>query len=155
MATLHLMVGLPCAGKTTMAGQLERNLPALRLNLDEVHIQLYGQDAEDPEHDSRHVLIESMLWKIGRRALELGSDVILDYGFWARDEREDYRAQAKIIGAASELHFLDVPEDQLLSRLRQRNMEVSEKSFFIPEESMGPWMQQFERPDAEELMRRE
>ena len=81
MATLHLMVGLPCSGKTTLAQKLEQELPALRLNLDEWHIRLFGQDAEDPEHDARHSLIEALLWKIARRALELGTNVILDYGF--------------------------------------------------------------------------
>ena len=34
MATLHLMVGLPCSGKTTEARRLERELGALRLTPD-------------------------------------------------------------------------------------------------------------------------
>ena len=107
MATLHLMVGLPCSGKTTLAQKLEHELPALRLNLDEWHIRLFGQDAEEPEHDARHSLIEAMLWNIASRALELGTNVILDYGFWALEEREDYRLRAKQLGAGSEVHYLD------------------------------------------------
>src|SRR5690242_5394045 len=121
MATLHLMVGLPCAGKTTLAQRLEHELPALRLTLDEWHIHLYGQDAEDPEHDARHSLIEAMLWKVASRALALGTNVILDFGFWAREEREDYRSRAKQLGASSEVHFLDVPPEELLRRLLHRN----------------------------------
>ncbi|MCB9148888.1 MAG: AAA family ATPase [Caldilineaceae bacterium] len=62
MATLHLMVGLPCSGKTTLAQKLEHELPALRLNTDEWHIRLFGQDAEDSEHDARHSPIETLLW---------------------------------------------------------------------------------------------
>ena len=31
MPMLHLICGLPCAGKTTLAKQLERDVPALRL----------------------------------------------------------------------------------------------------------------------------
>ena len=102
------MVGLPCSGKTTLAHKLEQDLPALRLALDECHIQLFGQDAEEPEHDSRHRQIEAMLWNIASRVLGLGMNVILDYGFWAREEREDYRARARRLGAGSEVHFLDV-----------------------------------------------
>jgi len=41
MAALHLLVRLPCAGKTTLAQKLEHELPALRLTLDERHIHLY------------------------------------------------------------------------------------------------------------------
>jgi predicted kinase len=35
MVTLHLMVGLPCSGKTTLARTLEHERSALRLTPDE------------------------------------------------------------------------------------------------------------------------
>jgi predicted kinase len=155
MATLHLMVGLPCSGKTTLAKRLEVELPALRLSVDEWHIPLFGQDAEHPEHDARHSLIESMLWRVASRALVLGVDVVLDYGLWAREEREDYRARAQRLGAASELHFQDVPADELIRRLAIRNSQRSQESFVIAEAAMGPWIAFFQRPTPDELERRE
>ncbi|HSL42658.1 MAG TPA: AAA family ATPase [Anaerolineales bacterium] len=155
MATLHLMVGLPCSGKTTLAQKLEHELPALRLTLDEWHIRFFGQDAEEPEHDARHRLIEAILWNIARRALELGTNVILDYGFWAREEREEYRLRAKQLGASSEVHYLDVPADELLRRLEKRNSRPSEESFLISEEAMKPWIAFFQKPTLDELERRE
>jgi predicted kinase len=155
MATLHLMVGLPCSGKTTLAQKLERELPALRLNLDEWHIRLFGQDAEEPEHDTRHRLIETLLWNIASRTLELGTNVILDYGLWAREEREDYRLRARQLGASSEIHYLDVPEDELLRRLEKRNSQPSQESFLISKEAMKPWIAFFQKPTADELARRE
>ena len=155
MATLHLMVGLPCSGKTTLAQKLEQELPALRLTPDEWQIRLFGQDAEEPEHDARHSLIEAILWNIASRALELGTNVILDYGFWAREEREDYRLRAKQLGAGSEVHYLDVPEDELLRRLEKRNSRPSQESFHISQEAMKPWMAFFQKPTLDELERRE
>lgn len=155
MATLHLMVGLPCSGKTTLAKKLEYERSALRLTPDEWQIGLFGQDAKEPEHDARHGFIEAMLWKIARRALELGTNVILDYGFWARKEREDYRLRAKRLGAGSEVHFLDAPEEELLRRLAVRNAQPSQESFHISEESMKPWIAFFQKPTSDELERRE
>ena len=154
MATLHLMVGLPCSGKTTLAKQLEREQSALRLTTDEWHVRLFGQDAEHPDHDARHGLIEAMLWNIASRALELGTNVILDFGFWARDEREDYRARARQLGASSEVHFLDVPAEELLERLVVRNAQASQTTFHIPEAMMRPWLAIFQRPTPDELERR-
>ena len=155
MATLYLMVGLPCSGKTTLAQKLEREKSALRLTTDEWHVRLFGQDAKEPEHDARHSLIEAMLWNIASRALELGTNVILDFGFWAREEREDYRLRAKQLGASSEVHFLDVAEAELLRRLAMRNSQPSQASFYIPEEMMKPWIGFFQKPTPDELVRRE
>lgn len=152
--TLHLMVGLPCAGKTTRAKQLEQELPALRLNLDAWHIQLFGQDADAPEHDARHSQIEAMLWPIASRTLELGISVILDYGLWAREEREDYRARARALGVTSQIHYLEVAEEALLDRLRKRNAEAPPESFIIDEASLISWFAMFEAPGPDELQPR-
>jgi predicted kinase len=149
------MVGLPCSGKTTLAQKLESEQSALRLTPDEWQVRLFGQDAEEPEHDVRHTLIETMLWNIASRALALGTNVILDFGFWAREEREDFRLRAKQLGASSEVHFLDVSEDEMMRRLSVRNSQPSQESFHIPEDTMKPWIAFLQRPTADELERRE
>ena len=151
MATLHLMVGLPCSGKTTLARRLAWERSALLLSPDPWQLGLFGQDAEEPEHDARHDLIEAMLWEMAERVLALGTSVILDFGFWSREEREDFRARAKRLGASSELHYLDVPEEELLRRLADRNAQRSLGSFRITAEMMRPWMALFEPPTPDEL----
>jgi predicted kinase len=149
------MVGLPFSGKTTLARKLEYECSALRLTTDEWHVRLFGQDALEPEHDARHSLIEAMLWNIASRALELGVNVILDFGFWAREEREDFRSRAKELGASSEVHFLDVSEEELLRRLDVRNSQSSQDYFFISAEMIKPWIAFFQKPTPDELERRE
>ena len=132
VATLHLMVGLPCSGKTTLVRKLEYERWALRLTPDEWQLRLFGQDAEEPEHNARHALIEALLWEVASRALVLGANVILDFGFWAREEREDYRSRAKQLGASSEVHFLDVSDEELLRRLVRRNAQLSPMASISP-----------------------
>jgi predicted kinase len=87
--------------------------------------------------------------------LYLGTNVILDFGFWAREEREDFRLRAKQLGASSEVHFLDVSEDELMRRIAARNAQDSEEYFHIPQETMKPWIAFFQRPTLDELERRE
>ena len=154
MATLHLICGLPCAGKTTLARRLEVEYSALRLTPDEWHLRLFGDDFGNAEHDARHDLIETLQWNVAARVLALGVDVILDFGFWAQSEREDYRLRTAQIGAGSEVHFLNVPEEELLARLAIRNAQTLSDTFFIPEESLRAWMVLFQTPTAEELLRR-
>ncbi len=148
MATLHLMVGLPCSGKTILARQIENEQSALRLTPDEWQVTLFGQDAAEPEHDARHSLIEAMLWDLAARLLVLGTSVILDYGFWAREEREDFRARAEKLGASSEVHFLDVSEEELLRRLAARNSETPPGAFRISVAMMKRYITVFQAPTA-------
>jgi predicted kinase len=42
MATIILLCGLPGSGKTTLAQNLERERPALRLSEDDWMVQLFG-----------------------------------------------------------------------------------------------------------------
>ena len=155
MATLHLMVGLPCSGKTTLARQLEIERSALRLTPDEWHLRLFGQDVMEPAHNARHDLIEALLWDLAARALVLGTNVILDFGFWSREEREDFRSRAKRLGASSEVHFLEVTKEELLRRSAARNMERTDGVFHIPVELMRSWLTLFQAPTPDELVRRD
>jgi predicted kinase len=148
------MVGLPCSGKTTLARTLEQQHSALRLTPDEWQVRLFGQDAADPQHDARHSLIEALQWEVAERALALGIDVILDFGFWAREEREDFRSRAKQLGASSEVHFLDVSRPELLRRLAERNAAPG-LAFHITDEMMEPWIESFQKPGPDELQRRD
>lgn len=150
MAILHLMVGLPCAGKTTHARELEQRYAALRLTPDEWHQRLFGDDVEDSAHDARHAAIEGLLWGIAERALILGVDVIRDFGFWSRIECEDYRARAQRIGAGSVIHYLDVAEHVLFERLAIRNAGCPAGTAWIPEAHLRRWLPLFEPPTEEE-----
>jgi predicted kinase len=85
MPTLHLMVGLPCSGKTTLAKKLQQELPAMRLTPDEWMARVVG----DGYDEAKRAIVEAMLWEIAAQGLQLGINVILDYGFWARVERDD------------------------------------------------------------------
>ena len=137
--------------KTTLARQLEFERSALRLTPDEWQIRLFGQDAAEPEHNARHDLIEALLWEVAARVLVLGTSVILDFGFWAREEREDFRSRAKRLGASSEVHFLNVSEEELLRRLAARNAQPSDRVFHLSEELLRPWIAFFQAPTPDEL----
>ncbi|HEX8229506.1 MAG TPA: AAA family ATPase [Chloroflexia bacterium] len=149
--TLHLMVGLPCSGKTTLARQLERKYSALRFTPDEWHVRLYGQDAAEDEHDARHDLIEAIQWDVAARALALGVDVILDFGCWVRVQRDEFRLRAEQLGTDFKMHYLDTPKPVLLSRLVARNANLPSGTFYIAETALEEWFSIFEPPFTEEL----
>lgn len=158
MATLHLMVGLPGSGKTTLARRLETKYSALLLSVDEWHIRLFGGDIHDDsdesdfsKHDARHEAIESLLREVAARVLVLGVDVILDFGFWARSERDELRARARELGADCRIHLTEVSEELLLERIKARNARLPPATFHIPEGKLEEWVRRFEPPSSDEL----
>lgn len=151
MATLHLMVGLPCSGKTTLAKRIEHEANALRLTPDEWITDMLGDDPPRNVLDASRDPVETALWALAQAALELGIDVVLDFGFWSRTERDAFRAGAQHIGAHTETHFLDASLDELLTRLDARNRHRPAGTFVIDEASMRHWHARFEPPTADEL----
>jgi predicted kinase len=142
---------LPCSGKTTLAKQIEHDRAALRLTPDEWIIRLFGNDLSLAALDAARDPVETALWDLAARVLVLGLDVILDFGFWSRSERDEFRARAKQLGARSELYFLDVPEEMLLIRLTERNSQLPPGTFWIDETRLRLWSSWFEPPTPDEL----
>lgn len=150
--TLFLLVGLPGAGKTTLARQLEREHAALRLTPDDWMKPLFGAGDMDGK---RAILEHDLLWSVAERVLSLGVNVVLDYGLWSPEERELYRARAQALGARAELHVLDLPLEHLWRRLEARNALAPHhpQTFVVSREELLEWNGWFQRPSAEELAR--
>jgi predicted kinase len=140
---LIVVCGLPGSGKTTHAKQLERELRAIRLCPDE-WITALGTGLWQSDFRGR---IEELQWKLAQDLLALGHTIVIEWGTWARSERDRLREGARALGAAVELHFLDVPLDVLLDRIRLRNMENPP----ITLDDLTKWDGKLQRPGAEEM----
>lgn len=151
-ATLFLTCGLPGSGKTTLARRLEREHSALRLTADEWLRDLHPELTE-PELDTIRDRVERLQWATALRVLALGVDVVLDWGLWAREERDHYRSEARTVGARVVLCLLEPSRQELLDRLRPRNAAPEAGVFRVTDEEFE-WAWAFfqrERPTAEEL----
>ncbi|MGH6956788.1 MAG: AAA family ATPase [Caulobacteraceae bacterium] len=150
--TLYLTCGLPGSGKTTLAKRLEREVPALRLTADEWLHELYpGISTEEAETGPCRRRVEPLQWATALRALELGCSVVLDWGVWAREERDFYRSRACEAGARVVLCLLDPPVDELWDRLSRRNGDRPFGAFEITKAALLRWSELFQRPTTEEL----
>jgi len=112
MPTLHLICGLPGSGKSTLAKKLASEHPALRLTPDEWMARIVG----DGYDEKKRAVIEAIQLEIAQQVLQLDIDVILESGFWSRKERDELRANAKALGAATKLYFLPHPQELRTAR---------------------------------------
>ncbi|MDX1932976.1 MAG: ATP-binding protein [Capsulimonadales bacterium] len=150
MATLLLICGLPGAGKTTLARRLERERPALRLCPDEWILAILRDPNDVTERDRLRSPVEAVQWELAKNALMLGNDVILEWGFWSRAERRQFRDEAVAIGAKTELYYLEVEKAELWRRLTDRNARRPPGTFPVAEAEFELWHSWFEPPGNEE-----
>src|SRR5947209_14574516 len=93
-ARLVLICGLPASGKSTLARELAPKLRAIRLDKDAWATQL-GADVWD---EAFRVRLEQQLWALSQDLLAHGVSVILEWGHWARVERDEKRQGARALG---------------------------------------------------------
>ena len=140
---LIIVCGLPGSGKTTLAKALESRLRAVRFSPDEwmeaLSLNLYDEGSRGK--------IEALQWKLSQELLAFGLLVIIEWGTWGRSERETLRLGARALGAAVELHYLSVPEDDLFNRIQRRRMENPP----IKRETLARWFELFQVPTPEEM----
>jgi len=150
VATLFITCGVPGAGKTTLARTLEREHNALRLTPDEWLCELFPELRSGVDPTTR-AAIEALHWATALRALEIGTNVVLDFGLWAREERDRFRSEAQAAGARVVLCFLEPSREELVRRLERRNADQPAGTFLIAEQLLNDALERFERPTPDEV----
>lgn len=153
MSNLHLICGMSGAGKTTLAKKLESNMRAVRLCGDEF-ISVLVKDKNDKEElDRLRNPTEEIMWSLTKKLLDFGVSVILDNGFWSKEERFNYLEEAKKINSSIKvfLHYMDLPINLIWDRINQRNQLLPHDCFHINRDELNQWMRWFVPPDQEEI----
>lgn len=146
MSRVIFMCGPAGSGKSTAARQLE----------DEGMIRLsFDQEAWDrglrtmPLDNGHHDSIEAELRK---RLVELVSqdrDVVLDFSFWSRRFRDDWRALLQRLGVIPETIYLATDRRTCLARVEHRREEHGD-DFALDPAVAAEYFDHFEVPSAAE-----
>ena len=143
MATAHLLFGYLGSGKTTFAKHLEVEHKAVRFTPDEWMARLFGENPPEESFPEKAEAILELLQRLWTRCLSLGVDVVLDYGFWRRKERDEARAAAERVGASACLYRLECPDDEARRRIDARN-HADDRSLYIAPATYDALWRRFE-----------
>ena len=86
-ATAFLIHGYLGAGKTTLARRIEVEQAAIRLTHDEWMRSLYGDDPPETHFSEYAKRVSGVMETVWTRCVALKMNVVLDFGFWKRNER--------------------------------------------------------------------
>ena len=148
--TLHLLCGKIAAGKSTLSAKLVTEEAALAIAEDRWLAALYGPEMKTGQDFLRYS--DRLKEVMGPHIVELlgqGLTVVLDFAANTVAQRawmKDLIDQAQV---AHQLHYLDVPDEVCLARLKARNA-AGEHAFAATEEQFRRFTAHFEPPsDAE------
>ncbi len=145
--TLVLLCGLPGAGKSTLAKKLASEMPAVVMSPDQ---ELYERGISFFDEKAR-ADIEAEQWKKALKLAKSGSNVVLENGFWGREERDKLRLEAHSNGLRIELHYLELPFEELWQRVDTRNKKETELDAPLTRERLEKSASQLQPPDKDEM----
>lgn len=147
-----MMCGVAGSGKTTFAQRLEKR-GFVRLSIDEeiwaTHGR-YGIDYPIERYEQLKVEAEMKLRNELVVLLEAKRDVVIDFSFWQRKRRNEYKELIERAGGEWKLVYLKVAPKDLRERLRIRSQRFdANAAFTITDEILNSFLNGFETPSEE------
>lgn len=143
------MCGLSGAGKSTFARALE-STGWLRLSID-VAAWEQGHTEHPLPSGIRDAIVAAQREEI-HQALRAGRDVVVDYAFWSREMRDEYRELGRAHGSEVSVVFCDAPVDELRRRLRGRSQRgAGADTVEVSDDLLDQFVSGFERPGPDEV----
>jgi predicted kinase len=155
MAAVYFICGPVGAGKTTYSQRLVKEIKAVHFNIDDWMVTLFGADAPNPLNLEwalpRTLRCNEQIWKITLQLLALNVNVILDLGFYRKEQRLAFKKMAEGAGVDYEFHSVETAVETRRLRVRARNQNAETKTVDVSDQ-MFDWAENwYETLDPEEL----
>lgn len=154
MKKVILICGKICSGKTYYAKQLKEKYNAVLLSTDEATYELIHNE----QGEFYNVFAERVNRYLRKKAVEIvkaGADVILDWGFWTRENRHEISEFLTSCGVLYEWHYIDIDDALWQKNIEERNNRILENKggsdFFVDEGLLQKVLRMFETPDKNEI----
>ena len=149
--TVHLLCGLPGSGKTTFARRLAVERSAVLVNADERMIARHGTNPPAKEFAAFAAAIFEELWGETAQHVAVGRDVILDWGFWSRADRDRARQRVVATGATAKLYWVRCSDEIARSRTLERTAAMKAGALEINGAAWDLFRTKFEPPGLDEM----
>lgn len=156
MTAVTLICGKICSGKSYYARQLAQHTGGVILSVDEEMLKINPTGLFGDKHEEVAAQVKKQLLDRCIRLAHAGVPVILDWGYWTRQDRRDAEAFCQTNGLSFEWHYIAVTDEQWRRNIAKRNQAVAsgeEKgSFFVDDELLKKLQRHFEAPEPEEMI---
>lgn len=153
MAKVYLICGKLCCGKTTYSRKICAENDAVLLSVDEMILTVFGQNCGE-KHDEYVLNAKEYLLNKSLELIDKNINVVLDWGFWTKKEREFTKDFYKSHSIDCELHYIDISDEVWKARIEQRNKTVltdKASAYYVDEVLLMKFNSIFEVPSEDEI----
>lgn len=150
MAKAILICGKLCSGKSFYTQALKRREHAAVLSCDELTLALFPRFLGD-EHEAVTARAQAYLFHLAEELLSAGASVILEWGFWTRENRRQAESFFRSRGFETEWHYVEVSDIQWRKNIAKRNAAAQDDAYEVDENLAEKCAALFEPPTREEI----
>ncbi|MGN0570266.1 MAG: AAA family ATPase [Candidatus Fimenecus sp.] len=154
MPKVIAIIGKICSGKSYYAKQLKDKEKAVILSTDEATLDLIKNE----QGEFYNIFAERVNKYLRKKAVEIvniGCNVILDWGFWTKTDRKELTDYFNDYGIDVEWHYIYIEQSRWEMLIEERNKRIKAgnggSDFYLDEGLMKKLLSKFEEPTEEEI----
>lgn len=151
MTKLYIFCGIPFSGKTVLAKKVSEKLDYIRVDLDDIKFEIFGNTIKDSEINKKgwDAVYKEMYNRIENN-LKNGKTVVSDTGNFTKYERGLVKKIADKLNIESVEVFVNTPVDVARKRLFE-NL-VTKERFQITEKEFNSAVREMETPSSNNVI---
>ena len=154
MAKVILICGKICCGKSYYAKSLVEKEKAVILSCDELTSILFDNNLGE-KHDEMSKRIWQYLFKKSCDIVNADCNVILDWGFWTKENRNFAKKYFEDRNIKCEMHYIDVDDTTWRKNIEERNKRVLEgnggSDYYLDDGLLSKLFAMWETPNENEI----
>lgn len=150
MAEIVLCCGQISCGKSTFARRLEAERGFFPFSADEWMRHFYGEPPERDVFELQLGRCKEMIYRMAERLLARGTNVVLDFGFWRRAERDTVRQRFEAAGHRCRLVYFPIEAHRQWAYLQTRQADPAVDHYAISADTLAVLNAMFEPPGPDE-----
>ncbi len=151
--TVFLICGKICSGKSFYANRLRKEKKGVLLSVDEITLAIFGGHIGE-KHDEVCERVRKYLYEKSVEIAEIGCNVILDWGFWQKEDRDFARKFYESRSIPCEFHYIDISDKQWQENISERNKAITDgtaSAYYVDKALAAKFGALFEEPHRNEI----
>lgn len=154
MAKVIAICGKICCGKTYYSNMIKAKDNYVVLSCDEITSMLFDNNLGD-KHDEITQRIKQYLLTKSIDVVNANCNVILDWGFWTKNERQNIRQYFQSMNIEFEMHFINITNNAWERNIDERNSKIingeDKSNYYLDEGLINKLLSLWESPTKDEI----